>query len=297
MQNILTSDDLRETKKHGLPDFPLEYYLDDTREFYNYQINWHWHNEFEILYVLEGTAICHIDRHTITLNSGEAIFINSSILHQFTSDNYGLLPNIVFAPAFIAPSESSIYKKYVAPLERSSLSYIIFKKDIAWQNQVLNTLEILFKHLSARHYNELLIRNTLCEAWLIMLENIDSSLLERRNRINEDLSHNAIPIMIQYIQSHYMESITLEDIASVANISKNTAIRYFQKHIDVSPVDYLIKYRMSVACRMLKETADKISHISSSVGYENKGYFSKLFKKSIGLSPKEYRNSHHQFNS
>ncbi len=56
MQRILTTDDLRETRRHGVPDFPLEYYLDDTRDFYNSQVGWHWHNEFELLLVSEGTV-------------------------------------------------------------------------------------------------------------------------------------------------------------------------------------------------------------------------------------------------
>ena len=96
-------------------------------------------------------------------------------------------------------------------------------------------------------------------------------------------------VMIQYIQTHYMDSISLADIASAINISKNTAIRYFNAHIGMAPVDYLIKYRMGLACKMLRETSDKISHIAKSVGYENTGYFCRLFRKHTGLSPKEYR--------
>ena len=54
MQNIHTNSNLQETTKHGGPDFPLEFYIDDTRKFYNNDINWHWHKEFELNVILEG---------------------------------------------------------------------------------------------------------------------------------------------------------------------------------------------------------------------------------------------------
>lgn len=291
MQSILTSDDLRETKSHGIPDFPFEYYLDDTREFYNNQIDWHWHNEFEIVLVLKGSAICHIDNHTITLNRSDAIFINSSILHQFTSENYAVMPNIVFAPSFIASTQSAIYQKYIAPIENSTLSYFIFKPEIRWQNQILELLGSLFCHVSKPGLHELLIRNIVSEIWLIFHENVRHDLIEREHSIGTDLSHSCVAVMLQYIQTHFSSEISLEDIAAIANVSKNTAIRYFNDRIGISPIDYLIKYRISTACRLLKETSDKVTHIAACVGYPNTSYFCKTFKRMVGLSPKEYRNS------
>lgn len=289
MQKILTTDDFRETKQHGLPEFPLQFYIDDTRDFYNSQVNWHWHNEFEIVLVSEGTVIFHIGRHTLTLCAGEAVFINSRILHQFTAENYGIMPNIVFAPEFIAPAESIVYRKYVAPLEKSTLEYLVLKKTCAWQSQVLELLEALFRCLSYDNFHELQARNILSEAWLIMTGQILPVIKEAQPKGQKNFSYNSVMVMIQYIQHHHMESICLEDIASSANISKNTAIRYFQANIGMSPVDYLLKCRMGIACKMLRETSDKISHIAASVGYENAGYFCRLFRKHTGVSPGEYR--------
>lgn len=289
MIKILTTDDLRETKQHGHPDFQLEYYLDDTREYFNNQLDWHWHNEFEIVLVKKGVITFHIGRDTLILNEGEAIFINSKILHQFTAEDYGLLPNIVFAPEFIASKQTVIYQKYVAPVENSPIDYVILKIECKWQNQILSLLAEMFLQLSSGKFHELQIRNILCEAWLILTEHIQPLISETSRRKTAGSSYNSVMVMIQYIRSHYMESISLEDISSVAKISKNTAIRYFNANIAMSPVDYLIKCRISTACKLLKETADKISHIALSVGYENTGYFCRLFKKCTGLSPKEYR--------
>ena len=97
--------------------------------------------------------------------------------------------------------------------------------------------------------------------------------------------------MLQYIQTNYNSDISLQDIAEAGNVSKNTALRYFKQKIGISPVNYLIQYRISAACKLLKETSDKITHIAACVGYSNTGYFCRLFKKMTGVSPKEYRDS------
>lgn len=289
MQRILTTDDLRETRRHGVPDFPLEYYLDDTRDFYNSQVGWHWHNEFELLLVSEGTVMFHIGRHVFALEAGEAIFINSKVLHQFTAEDYGIMPNIVFAPEFIAPAWTAIYQKYVAPVEKSTLEYLVLRKGHGWQGRVLELVGALFSHLESGSVNELRVRNLLSEAWLVMVEQIGSLPGENKHGGDADFAHNSVMVMIQYIQEHYMENIGLADVAAATNISKNTAIRYFDANIGQSPIEYLIRYRITMACKMLKETSDKVSHVAGRVGYENVGYFCRLFRKHVGMSPKEFR--------
>lgn len=289
MQRILTTDDLRETKQHGQPDFPIQYYLDDTRDFYNSQVDWHWHNEFEIVAVSEGVVDCHVGQESFRLKEGEAVFINSRVLHQFTAKDYGIMPNIVFSPEFIAPEQTVIYDKFIAPIEKSTMEYLVFKNTCEWHNRVLELLSTLFYEISVDGFNELKVRNILSEAWVIILEQVRHTLRENNCVNDANSSGNSVKLMIQYIGAHYMEEISLNDIAASVNISKNTAMRYFAANIGVSPVDYLIKYRIGISCKMLRETSDKISHIAGCVGYENTSYFCRLFRKYVGVSPKKYR--------
>lgn len=289
MQRILTTDDLRETKQHGQPDFPIQYYLDDTRDFYNSQVDWHWHNEFEIVAVSEGVVDCHVGQESFRLKAGEAVFINSRVLHQFTAKDYGIMPNIVFSPEFIAPEQTVIYDKFIAPIEKSTMEYLVFKNICEWHNRVLELLSTLFYEISVDGFNELKVRNILSEAWVIILEQVRHTLRENKCVNDANSSGNSVKLMIQYIGAHYMEEISLNDIAASVNISKNTAMRYFAANIGVSPVDYLIKYRIGISCKMLRETSDKISHIAGCVGYENTSYFCRLFRKYVGVSPKKYR--------
>ena len=74
---ILTDEDFMEIKQHGTSDYPFQYYYDDLELFDFHCIEWHWHREFEFLYVESGQIICGIGEKQIILSEGDAIFVNS----------------------------------------------------------------------------------------------------------------------------------------------------------------------------------------------------------------------------
>ena len=69
----------------------------------------------------------------VTLETGQGLFVNSKILHRFYSKEGAVIPNFVFIATFIAPQSSLIYKKYVEPIEHSTLEGLIFLPEIPWQ--------------------------------------------------------------------------------------------------------------------------------------------------------------------
>ena len=79
---ILTDEEFMEIKQHGSSDYPFQYYYDNLELFDFHCIEWHWHREFEFLYVESGQVTCGIGEKQIILSEGEAIFINSKILFE-----------------------------------------------------------------------------------------------------------------------------------------------------------------------------------------------------------------------
>jgi AraC-like DNA-binding protein len=94
---------------------------------------------------------------------------------------------------------------------------------------------------------------------------------------------------IEYIVEHYKSKITVRELASVANMSESNFYAIFKKHRGISPIAFLNNYRLSIAADKLVETNASISEIGYLVGIGDSLYFSKLFKKTYGVSPKEYR--------
>ena len=95
--------------------------------------------------------------------------------------------------------------------------------------------------------------------------------------------------MLQFIHLNYSRSISLDDIAEQAMVSKSTALNLFRKYLHITPVNYLINYRLKQAGQLLSKTEKKVSLISSETGFHNVDYFCRLFKKRYQLTPTKYR--------
>jgi len=95
----------------------------------------------------------------------------------------------------------------------------------------------------------------------------------------------------EYINSHFDENINLTNICKYAGVSKNYFCNLFKKETDKNIWDYLTDVRISNAKKLLESTDLKNYEISLKIGYEDPAYFSKLFKKITGLTPREYRKS------
>ena len=138
---ILTDEDLMETVSHGNSSYPFQYYYEDLALFDFNCIDWHWHTELEFVYIESGTVTVWIGEKQFEIIEGNGIFINSKVLHRFYSPANALIPNFVFMPSFISASDSLIYQKYVLPIISSSLSFVIFHKEVPWQARVLSVMQ------------------------------------------------------------------------------------------------------------------------------------------------------------
>lgn len=240
---ITTDETLRETVQHGSERYPFAYYPEDIWQFDFHRIDWHWHHELEFLYVAEGTAICFIGTSKVELHKGCGIFINSGVLHCFEARSSTFTPNIVFAPTLLASENSLIYEKYILPVINSAVEYQIFDPNSTSERSALQLMLQIFELQGNGQDNELCTIQLLLQFWNILFKdggwNSDSDSLQR-------LNHNQarLQIMMQYIQEHYAEEITLEMIAASASISKSGALHIFQSGIHCSPVAYLIQYRL-----------------------------------------------------
>ena len=105
--------------------------------------------------------------------------------------------------------------------------------------------------------------------------------------------HDRVTAAIHYIAEHFADQITLEDIADSIHLSKSECCRCFKRSISLSPIEFLIQYRVMEAIRKMQTkeaVAKSISQLSASVGFNNASYFNKQFKRFINCTPLEYRN-------
>ena len=277
-----------EIKQHGTSDCPFQYYYYDLEFFDFHCIEWHWHREFEFLYVESGEIICGIGEKQIILSKGDAIFINSKILHRFYASSGGVIPNFVCMPEFIAPENSLVYKKYILPIISSNKSFQCFQIAEPWQARII---QIMIKIMGTQENEKIRELSTLAllqDLWLIFYENVKLSDKEKMQTVDE-AAQKRVQLMMQYIHENYNHEMSLDEIASHIGISKSTALNLFQRFLHTTPVSYLIGYRLQAASWILKNTNKKVKTIAYESGFRNVDYFCRLFKKRYHLTPSEYR--------
>jgi len=93
---------------------------------------------------------------------------------------------------------------------------------------------------------------------------------------------------IRYIQYNYSHEVSIDDIAKAVGVSRSHLYRLFMSHVGQSPIDYLTGYRIDEACNLLKNSQLSIAEIAMSVGFFDKFYFSRVFKKAKGVPPSRY---------
>ena len=285
---IRTDETLRETVCHGSDEYPFKYYNEDIWLFDFHCIDWHWHSEVEFVFIEKGTAEFLVGSGRYVLTEGTGIFINSQVIHRFEASESVIIPNIVFSPSLLSAEDSLIYRKYIQPLLDSSVECLIFSPEVPWQKEVLKNLLLVFDVQDTESIGEIKTVELLLKIWETVYENanISESIPAAKATAHTQAQ---LQIMMQYIHKNYSEHITLADIAQTVSVSKSSALNIFNKYLRISPVNYLINYRLKCAAKLLASTDSNIYTIASNTGFENTGYFCRSFKELFGVTPSEYR--------
>ena len=209
---ILTDENMMETIQHGRSDYPFRFYYDNLTLFDFHCVEWHWHVEFEFLFVEKGTAVFWAGEKQFVLEKGQGFFVNSKILHRFYSEKGAVIPNFVFIPTFIAPQHSLLYKKYVEPLEHAALECLIFTPAVPWQAEVLAVIKDIVEVQKEEKENELKTSFLTQKLWHLIYSHTKETVLDERKEAF--ISPQArLQLMMQYIHQHFDKKLSLEEIA------------------------------------------------------------------------------------
>lgn len=285
---IKTDEDLMETIQHGSNSYPFHFYDENMAQFDFHCIEWHWHTELEFVYIKSGTVTLWIGEKKFDLSEGSGVFINSRVLHRFYSPEEAAIPNFLCMPSFIAPQDSLLYHKYVLPVISSTLAFQDFCAEVPWQAEAISIIKQVIAAQERVSSGELLTASLMQRLWLEIYENVHISS-EENCRKDSASSQARLQMMMQYIHLNYMGDVSLEDIAGYAGLSKSTVLNLFRRYLHITPINYLINYRLNEAARLLSNTEKKIQAVSEETGFHNVDYFCRLFKKHYHETPTEYR--------
>lgn len=304
-------ENFQELIQHGKADFPIQYYVNSLHIAGN-NVPLHWHPNLEFFVVHRGKVHVQAGNSNIILEQGEGIFLNTNCLHSYESCGGApcYCPNVVFQPEFIAPVNSVINTRYVMPLTlNSQLPYVVLDRKTDWKRSILKRLDKVFSMLQKygeigsygetpqlefanppgeRECFEMRVQCEINRAWELLYSHRGEIELAPAVK-NEHVLQIRMQKMIGYIQNHYAEDVSLQDIANSASISRSEASRCFQSYLHTSPVNYLLKYRVERSMQLLRDNNMTVEAVALECGFSSSAYFCKIFRAHTGMTPKQYR--------
>ncbi|MCX7711228.1 MAG: response regulator [Clostridia bacterium] len=117
-----------------------------------------------------------------------------------------------------------------------------------------------------------------------------SDIIEKISALRNKKDKKIVEVVKEYVSKHYNEDITLSKVAEIAYVNPNYFCDMFKSQTGENFIDYLTKIRIEKAKALLKDIRIKTYEVGELVGYEDPTYFSKVFKKVVGITPTQYRN-------
>ncbi len=234
------------------------------------------HDIIVFQYTLRGAGKIRIGQHTHDLHPGEAFFV------QIPSDHTYYLPaeSDRWEFIYITLFGNEAYRCYEAII--GEIGHVFRLDAYAPPIQsIIHTMEKVAHQQLDDAYNA----STAAYEFLMKLS---AAVFHRNKEATLPAAINKAKI---FMENHYNDPISLDDIVAASGISKYHFTRLFHKGMSATPIQYLTKLRINKAMELLKNEALTIESIAIMIGFSNGNYFTKVFRSYLGVSPSTYRNS------
>jgi len=264
----------------------LRQYEDNFRvwhsKYKNMTFSTHWHSEIELIFARKGTTQIVIDNTLYTLNAGDLLICGSKSIHSSEFEpTSNLLEFILFDPEIILPGDFSTHENLY--LSAQALN----DKEMTIQVEQLFLL-VSTELTNRRPYYQLIVSSTITAFWYTVKSRFPELA---KSSLNKNDFHK-IEAAITYIQMHYTEEITLNDISKIAGFSPSYFSQIFHRFTGISFVKYLQIIRVNAVIRQLRKKDARILDIALDNGFSNIRSFNRIFKKWTGLTPLDFSQKH-----
>ena len=291
---IITNQFQKELKQHGNEQFPFLVSYQKLSGYESGSFMWHWHPEIEITYVQKGTMCYKVNHMVYHLKEGDIVFNNSGALHSGTMENQkdcAYIPVTFDSRLIYGFFQSTVNSKYVDPvIQDSMLPAICIDQSEPWHKPFREyLLRIIDLDEKKPDFYELDITICLQSMWRLLLEHIT---YEPQASRENSLEYDRIKKILSYIEENYQNKITLNDIAGHIHLCESECTRLFKRHMNTTLFAFLQEYRIERSLEFLQDD-QPVSAVADKAGFSDPNYYSKVFAKIKGCSPREYRN--HRF--
>ncbi len=233
----------------------------------------HAHGCTELFFITRGHGFLQVNSTSIPVNADDFLVVNSGVPHTEKSDPEGRMEYIVLG---------------VEGLEVSSDpdGYVLLHQ-FSKRPHVSECLTMLLEEADAAAPEYETVCKHLLQILLTLL--LRREAISLRPTLERAKSNRECNLVRRYIDEHYKENLTLDQLADMANLSKYYLSHTFQKEYGLSPMRYLTLRRIRESRFLLTETDHSLTEIARMLGFSSLSYFSQSFTRIEGTNPLEYR--------
>lgn len=247
----------------------------------------HTHDCMEIMYIRSGAACCYINNRHYPVLRGDFYVFAPGDTHEFSISGNLSHDTLLFSPDILGKEEqeilltNAVFKHWCTPGD-------LKEKKLSFPLAAAAELDTMFDELAEECQKNTSYSGMLRKAQFIrlLLFALDKGTPEGLSGTHNDLQLSAL---FNFISEHYREDLSLLRLARAANVSVNYLNEFMQRAIGQGPIEYLTRYRIEQARRILENSSDTISQIAMDTGFYDASHFIRVFKQCTGITPGQYR--------
>ena len=247
-----------------------------------YEGDWHslphTHQFTELFYVLHGEGVFYIESEKVPVKTDDLIIINPNVEHTEKTFPNNPMEYIVFGVEGLAFSFTEHDQAY-----GRGYSFYSYGSD---KNQFINFAQLMMHEFQDKKPGFEKVCHGLLEVLLVYISRKQklSVISESSFQLSKECA-----IAKRYIDTNYAQDITLDSLADLTHINKFYLAHSFTECVGQSPISYLTERRLAACKELLSSSNLSVTQIATSAGFSSQSYFSQIFAKKVGMSPRQYR--------
>lgn len=253
----------------------------------------HWHPYVELLFIRKGSYLFEINLENHILKEGDFCILNSGDLHQITGLETGAVHDVLlFDPQILDFSYGDEWEdQFITPfLNRTLVIQNIIRPENSCYSSLLPQIRQLFSNTF--HKENGWYMQAKLQLFELLFSLYRQNLLFQAKTVRSAADIRKIQrykSIISYVHEHYMEPISLKQLSDIIPCNSQYLCRFFKEIAGITPIQYLINYRIEEAEKQLSHTKKPVIEIAMDCGFENISYFIRKFKEIKSCTPMEYR--------
>ena len=236
----------------------------------------HFHHNVELVYVIKGGFIAHVGKNEYIVHSDDLFLVNTNEVHYFEMLEESEMITVLLSYETLRSYENDIDKIYF-DLNKATKKHDELKEKI---------MKMDAYRKSSQSYKQIKVQEYLASISYLLLHDFQC---QRQESIFSSQQLEKIQPILDYIENHYHEDLTIDRLSTIFHYSPSYLCRYFKKMCDMSLFQYIKLIRLNHAFIDVCQTHDRISDIALKHGFADSKAFIKAFKEKYKQTPQAYR--------